>query len=147
MVVAPSRTAASTTSSRNTGSVRVASWAENSTSSVKDFARRTLSRTASTTCRSLIRSISRMWISLVTTKPRHHLTESLPDFLDPLLAAGGAQGLELRIARAGLEDPLLRELTGADLRQDPAHLLLRALVHHPGSARVVAVLGGVGHAV
>src|SRR5438105_7466970 len=75
----------------------------------------------------------------VTTKPRHHLTESLPDFLDPLHAAGGAQGLELRIARAGLEDPLLRELTGADLRQDPAHLLLRALVHHPGSARVVAV--------
>src|SRR5437016_2247194 len=253
-VVAPASTAARDTSTTNRGSVRVASCAGNSTSSVWDLARRTLSRTASSTWRSLIRSISRRWISLVETKtwmrkrsagpsasahrstsasdtraspaitdpftcpamsltasnspwedtgnpasitstpsraswsaistfsarvsaipgacspsrsvvsknlttssgigrtvpaakPRHHRAKPLADLLDQLLPPGRAKGLELGIARARLEDPLLGELAGADLAEDPAHLLARSLVHDTRTSGVVAVLRGVRHGV
>src|SRR5436190_5571989 len=63
-------------------------------------------------------------------QPGHHRTEPLADLLDQLLAAGCTQRLELRLSRARLEHPLLRELAAPDLAEDPAHLLARALVHH-----------------
>src|SRR6266545_8221387 len=65
MVVAPSSTATRNDSSMNSTSVRVASCAENSTSSVYERARRTLRRVAASTSSRDIRSIEVMWTSLV----------------------------------------------------------------------------------
>ena len=64
-MVAPSSIAACTTWQRKSGSERLASSAENSTSSVYRRARRTASRARSTTSSRLNRSFSRMWRSLV----------------------------------------------------------------------------------
>ena len=46
-----------------------------------------------------------------------------------------------------LHDPLASELAGLDLLEDLAHLLAGLLVDDPGTAGVVAELGGVGDAV
>src|SRR6266542_3997591 len=61
MVVAPSPMATSTTRQRKSGSVRLASSAENSTSSVKVRARLTPARVISRASSRSIRSLSRRW--------------------------------------------------------------------------------------
>src|SRR5581483_4848975 len=255
MVVAPSSTATRKHSSRKSSSVRVASWAENSTSSVYEAASVTPSRIASITCWCDIRSMSCMWIWLVEMnvwmrqrsaplrasaarsmspvvtrasaaitgprtlvaisrtasnspslemgkpasststrrrascsaistfsafvsampgacspsrsvvskmrtpssgigshlflgfQPGHHPSQLAPDLLDARAALLPPQGKEVGEAGLGLPDPLLREGTALDLRQDLPHPLAHALVDHARPALVVAPLGGVGDRV
>src|SRR5436190_6885140 len=84
---------------------------------------------------------------LVGVQPRHHRAEPRADLLD--LGPPGllAHLLEVREAVLGLSDPLLRELAALDLVQDAAHLRAGLLVDDARSARVVAVLRGVGDGV
>src|SRR5207302_725765 len=48
------------------------------------------------------RTTSGSGIGDVLPQPRHHRAEPLADLLDQLVASGRPQGLELRVARAGL---------------------------------------------
>ena len=68
MVVAPASTAARQTEIMKSGSERVASWGENSTSSVYVLARRTPSTLALKTSSGVMRSIFSMWIGEVDMK-------------------------------------------------------------------------------
>src|SRR5437588_3651299 len=93
------------------------------------------------------RTTSGSGIGASALQPRHHGPEPPADLLDLLVPLGRAQSLELWVAGTRLEHPLLGELAGADLAEDPAHLLARPLVDHPRPSRVVAVLRGVGAGV
>src|ERR1051325_9944702 len=79
--------------------------------------------------------------------PRHHRAEPLADFLDLVVGVPPAHREESRAVRRVLEHPLARELPGLDLGEDFLHLVLRLVRHHAGTARVVAVLRGVGDGV
>src|SRR3954454_4022646 len=84
---------------------------------------------------------------LLGLQPGHHLAQ-LPSHL---LELGRLRVLpkseELRETGLGLGDPLLREGTVLDLRQDLLHLLARVRVDHPRAALVVAPLRRVRDAV
>src|SRR5690348_6282758 len=79
--------------------------------------------------------------------PAHHAAKLLTGLLDRVRRALGPPLGEVRPPGVVLGDPLAGELARLDLGQDPAHLVLHPGVDDPRAARVVAVLGGVRHAV
>src|SRR5580658_7596198 len=87
--------------------------------------------------------IIRFSVGRVLVHPRHQPAQFAPDVLE--LVAGGflAEAPERRFAGGVLGDPVLGELSAADLGQDLAHRLARLLGDDALAAGVVAVLGGV----
>src|SRR5437867_5380534 len=76
-------------------------------------------------------------------QPGHHAAQALAHVLELRRAGLAAEPEEVPEPAVGLRDPLLRELAALDLVEDAPHLVACLVVHHPRSARVVAVLGRV----
>ena len=73
--------------------------------------------------------------------------QALADFLDGVLLAEAAQGLELGGAGLVFEDEFLGEVAGLDLGQDALHLRLGLVGDDARAAGQVAVFSGVGDGV
>src|SRR5262249_28026524 len=89
-------------------------------------------------------SVSRLVDELVLGDPGHHAAELGADFLDRVLGAHAAHGLEAGLSRLALGDPVAGEAAGLDVGEDALHLLLGLVGDDARTARVVAILGGVG---
>ncbi len=79
--------------------------------------------------------------------PRHHGAQLLADLLDRVRGALGAHGLERGLVDPVLQHPVLHELAGLDVVEDPLHLGARLVGDHARPRHVLAVLGGVRHRV
>src|SRR3954470_6544581 len=84
---------------------------------------------------------------LASRDPGHHGPQLCADLLDLELLRVVAVAVEVRPAVVVLGDPLPGELTALDLVENLAHLLLGVRRDHTRTARVVAVLRGVGDRV
>src|SRR5262245_44731068 len=79
--------------------------------------------------------------------PRHHPAELLADLLDRVVLTGLLEREEVLAPRLALGDPLVGEHPVLDVAQDLLHARLDRVVDHDGTARQVAVLGGVADRV
>src|SRR5579875_1744748 len=79
--------------------------------------------------------------------PRHHRAQLLADLLDSVFGGPAPERLEAGLAGGVLEHPFAGEAARLDIFEDPLHLGADMGVDDPGTARVVAVFGGVRYRI
>src|SRR5580704_12153971 len=77
----------------------------------------------------------------------HHLAKFAAYLLDGLIAGGFAHRQELVAAGFVFLHPLLSEIAGLDFFEDLLHLGASLIVDDARAARIIAILGRVGHGI
>src|SRR5919197_1453349 len=107
-----------------------------------------LSRTAGeglVTAADVVPSVLALVDQRVLLDPWHHRAQPLTDLLDGVLGGTAPHGLEARLAGIVLQHPFAGKAAALDVGEDSLHLGADVLVDDSGTARIVAVFGGVRH--
>src|SRR5581483_11781625 len=95
----------------------------------------------------LLRYFLRYSRFLLLLQERHHFTQLAAHLFDLRIAGFLAHLEELMTPGLVLFDPLAREVARLNLREDLLHFGAGLLIDHSRTARVIAVLRGIGYRV